>query len=164
MPKRPAFKPHTVPNFTLSHAFLNEMASWFKSFLSPAKSNAITTIPGRRVCNPNTEYTPHYFNHRLSPTATENDIKKSYKDLLRLVHPDRNGAQKEAAVEATMLLNEDIRVLSRDKRIKQGYDAIWWQENYRWEQKRYLHQAPERRSWFREYEQVRGKDALVHPL
>ncbi|KAH6670091.1 hypothetical protein B0J14DRAFT_597846 [Halenospora varia] len=116
-----------------------------------------------RVCDAAKDHTPHYFNLRISPQATEVEMKKNYRTLARLVHPDRNRDQQAAAHEATLLLHEAKEVLLSDDRFL--YNKKWYLKNYRWEQERVLQKGlPPKRPWFRDYQQFNGskKEQLHH--
>jgi curved DNA-binding protein CbpA len=124
--------------------------------------------PKRKICNNGlgtTDYTPHYYNLRIPPTASDNQIRKAHRNLALLVHPDHNRYQKENAQEVMMILNTAADTLYRDKPAwaKSSYDRHSYKKNFSWDDKRLSIQPPQR-AWFRDYDQVRGGDPNVHPL
>ncbi|MCX6350578.1 MAG: J domain-containing protein [Bacteroidetes bacterium] len=57
----------------------------------------------------------------LEPTATEEQIKKSFRDLVRIYHPDRNNENKSALLKFAAI-NEAYQILS-EPQLKRQYDS-----------------------------------------
>ncbi len=61
----------------------------------------------------------HYDTLKVSPTATQAEIKQAYRRLVKLLHPDSN--QKTASHEEIVRLNGAYEILS-DPQKRQSYD------------------------------------------
>ncbi|MCB2376373.1 J domain-containing protein [Hymenobacter sp. BT635] len=65
----------------------------------------------------------HYHTLGVSEQATADDIRRAYRKLVLLTHPDRT--TDPAAHQQFLLINEAYDVLSSPAR-RQGYDALLW--------------------------------------
>ncbi|GMG22461.1 unnamed protein product [Ambrosiozyma monospora] len=70
--------------------------------------------------------TTYYDLLQVSPTATELEIKKSYRKLAIRFHPDKNQGNEEAA-EIFKKISEAYQVLS-DKQLRTKYDQVGLQD------------------------------------
>ncbi|GME84343.1 unnamed protein product [Ambrosiozyma monospora] len=70
--------------------------------------------------------TTYYDLLQVAPTATELEIKKSYRKLAIRYHPDKNQGNEEAA-EIFKKISEAYQVLS-DKQLRTKYDQVGLQE------------------------------------
>lgn len=121
----------------------------------------------RKVCNNklgSIDYTPHYYNLRVSPTASDSQIRKAHRNLALLAHPDKNRSQKEKAQEVIKILNAAADTLYKKKAYsKSTYDGQFYHENFLWDEKRLLIEPSRKRPWFRDYDQRRGEDQSQDP-
>ena len=88
------------------------------------KGRCFTQYPGRR------EVQTHYDNLKVSRTASVEEIKKAYKRLIFIHHPDRHPPElKDEKTKIIQLLNEAWRTLA-DPALRAQHDAwIAQQEN-----------------------------------
>jgi molecular chaperone DnaJ len=68
----------------------------------------------------------HYKTLNLTPTATQADIKQSYRSLAKLLHPDSNS--KTAGHEEIVRLNAAYEILG-DPQRRQSYDRQFFQQS-----------------------------------
>jgi len=90
----------------------------------------------------------------------------TYRNLALLAHPDHNGYQKENTQEVMKILNAAADTLYKDKpaHAKRLYDRHFYQQNFQWDDKRLFAKLFQKRSWFRDYDQVRGVDPKHQPF
>jgi len=71
-----------------------------------------------------TNFNPNLYDilGRISKDATPDDIKKAYKTLAKLYHPDKNPNDKFAAQERMAQLNEAYEILSTPLK-REAYNA-----------------------------------------
>jgi molecular chaperone DnaJ len=89
----------------------------------------------------------HYKTLNLTPTATQAEIKQSYRNLAKLLHPDSNS--KTAGHEEIVRLNAAYEVLG-DSQKRQSYDRQFFQSS--------IQPTPVSQNVNRQYKQT-GRDA-----
>lgn len=65
-----------------------------------------------------------------SKTATTEEIKKAYRELAMLCHPDRNLGNKEAE-EKFKEVNEAYKILEKEAKLNTNGDEILYNQKYK---------------------------------